>query len=62
MDIYILAYIDIFTLAYADITILIKYICIITAPIVPAACLRVYAFDALTTRLRVWCTYKALTN
>ena len=23
---------------------------------------RVYAFSALTTRLRVWCTYKALTN
>jgi hypothetical protein len=23
---------------------------------------RVYAFDAPTTRLRVWCTYKALTN
>ena len=23
---------------------------------------RVYAFGALTTRLRVWCTYKALTN
>src|SRR6266702_3567747 len=24
--------------------------------------LRVYAFGALTTHLRVWCTYKALTN
>ena len=23
---------------------------------------RVYAFGAPTTRLRVWCTYKALTN
>jgi len=23
---------------------------------------RVYAFSALTTRLRVWCTYEALTN
>ena len=23
---------------------------------------RVYAFSVLTTRLRVWCTYKALTN
>jgi len=23
---------------------------------------RVYAFSALTTRLRVWCTSKALTN
>ena len=36
--------------------------CIITAPVVPAACLRVYAFSAPTTRLRVWCTYEALTN
>ena len=23
---------------------------------------RVYAFGALTTRLRIWCTYEALTN
>ena len=42
--------------------------CLITAPVVPTACLHiqyattVYAFGAPTTRLRVWCTYKALTN
>ncbi len=49
--------------------------CIITAPVLPNACLRVwytkcvstrlvrvYAFGAPTTRLRVWCTPEALTN
>ena len=42
--------------------------CLITAPVIPTPCVRVwyanrvYAFGALTTRLRVWCTYEALTN
>src|SRR6266704_1060796 len=49
--------------------------CIITAPVLPNACLRVwytkcvftrlvrvYAFGVPTTRLRVWCTPEALTN
>src|SRR6266702_5728977 len=57
--------------------ILLKSIsfCIITAPVLLNACLRVwytkcvftrlvrvYAFGVPTTRLRVWCTRKALTN
>ena len=42
--------------------------CLITAPVVPALCVRVwyasrvYAFGAPTTRLRVWYTYEALTH
>ena len=42
--------------------------CLITAPVVPAPCVcvryanRVYAFGALTTRLRVWYIYEALTH
>ena len=42
--------------------------CLITAPVVLtriyalAHQVRVYAFSALTTRLRVWCTPEVLTN
>ena len=42
--------------------------CLITAPVVPRVFtrsvhqVRVYAFGAPTTRLRVWCTPEALTN
>ena len=42
--------------------------CLITAPVVLTRIyalvhqVRVYAFGALTTRLRVWCTPEALTN
>ena len=42
--------------------------CLITAPVVLAPYIRVqyasrvYAFSTLTTRLRVWYTYKALTH
>ena len=42
--------------------------CLIIAPVIPTVFTRsvhqplVYAFGALTTRLRVWCTPEALTN
>ena len=45
-----------------------EYICLIIAPVIPTVFMRsvhqprVYAFGALTTRLRVWCTPEALTN